>query len=174
MKNRGKWTSFGPQNGPQNKPRWRRPRTGKSGQRVSKRSCVQEGPGMPQDGPEEPKIAPNWPKKAPKIAPRCDKLGQAGPRLPQNCSKKAQKSVKMDKALAFALPSLFLCFSFAAGRVSKRILVLRSSQDCSRRPRGSQDCLKLGQKGYNNSPMFGQVEPRWPKIAAQLLLVFRN
>ena len=105
---------FVPQNGPQNCQNPRRNRTGKSGQGFLEGNLSQEAARIAQDGPEEPKIAPSWPKKAPKIAPRWDKLGQDGPRLLQNCFKKALKSVKMDKAVSFALPLLFLCFSFAA------------------------------------------------------------
>ena len=69
---------------------------------------------MPRDDPEEAKLAPSWPKKSPQIAPRWGELGQDCPRLLQICSNKALKSVKMDTDVAFALPLLFLCFSFAA------------------------------------------------------------
>ena len=52
---------------------------------------------MAQDGPDEARIAPSWPKKAPEIAPRWGKLGQNGPRLPQNCSKKPQNQSRWTK-----------------------------------------------------------------------------
>ena len=112
--NNQKWTSFGPQNGPQNPSKSVGPRTVKSCRRFPEGSWSQEAPRMPQDGPEEAKIAPSWPKMGPKIASRWGKLGQDCPRLLQNCSKKAPKTVKMDKDVAFALPLRFLCFSFAA------------------------------------------------------------
>ena len=105
--------AFG-RHGPQNRPSWRGHPTVISGRGFPEGSWSQEAPRMPQDGPEEAKIAPSWPKMGPKIAPRWGKLGQDCPRLLQNCSKKAPKTVKMDKDVAFALPLRFLCFSFAA------------------------------------------------------------
>ena len=52
---------------------------------------------MAQDGPDEARIAPSWPTKAPEIAPRWGKLGQDGPRLPQNWSKKLQNQSRWTK-----------------------------------------------------------------------------
>ena len=124
-------TSLGHQNGPQNGPEKRRHRTAISGRGFLKGSWFQEGPRWAQDGPEEPKIAPRWSQKAPKIAPRWGKLGQDGPRLLQNCFKKAPKSVKMDKAVAFALPLLFLCSR--VGGLPEAIYLIKgiSSISCS-------------------------------------------
>ena len=82
--------------------------------RVSRRLLVPRSPQNASRWPQGAKIAPSWPKMGPKIASRWGKLGQDCPRLLQNCSKKAPKTVKVDKDVAFALPLRFLCFSFAA------------------------------------------------------------
>ena len=143
-KNNQKVANFGPQNGVQNEPRWRRPATVPAIREVSWKLLVprcpkvaqdtpkmaQEGPKMPQDGlktaPRWPKMALRWPKMATKWPKMASRRPQDGPRwlqVAQDGPKMAQDGFNFSFLPSLPFPFLsvpffpFISFSFLSNRM---------------------------------------------------------